>query len=182
MKKTINLITLLFFCITPNLCAQCCEKVYALEDTMISQLTQMYWEEIVDERCKWIDRGIYELTITDHGDGGKSYSYKYIYDDRFKSNLPNKWSYIGKDILLIYDGSAGCEVRDERNIENLLYHIGDRVFINPPKTQKYSESRLDQNHPYQITPYNSYALGNDSHNIIYQVDKRGKLVKKIRPS
>ena len=73
-----------------NVEAQCCEKVYALEDSMISQLTQMYWEEIVDEQCKWIDKGIYELTVTDHGEGGKSYSYKYIYDDRFKANPPNK--------------------------------------------------------------------------------------------
>ena len=89
---------------------------------------------------------------------------------------------MGKDILLIYDGGTGCEVRNEPNIENMLSHIGDRVYINPPKTQKYAESRLGRNQPYQITKYDSYALGNDSHNIIYQVDKQGKLVKKIRPS
>jgi hypothetical protein len=162
--------------------AQCCEKVYALEDSLIRKFTQLYWEEIVDERCKWVDKGIYVLTITDHGEGGKSYSYQYMYDDRFKANLPNKWSYIGKDILLIYDGTTGCEVRNEPNIENMLTHIGDRVYINPPKAQKYAEYRLGRNQPYQITKFNSEVVGNDSHNIIYLVDKQGRLVKTIRPA
>jgi hypothetical protein len=132
--------------------------------------------------CKGIDKGIYVLTITDHGDGGKSFSYEYLYDDRFKAKLPDKWSYMGKDILLIYDGTSGCEVPNEPNCENMLTHIGDRVYINPPKTQRYSEYRLDKNHPYVMRKFTSFIVGNGSHNIIYLLDKQGKLVKKIRPS
>ncbi|MBU1820689.1 MAG: hypothetical protein KKG00_04145 [Bacteroidetes bacterium] len=183
MKKPL-LLSLFALCILSSLSAraQCCEKVYALEDSLIQKFTQLYWEEIVDERCKWVDKGIYVLTITDHGDGGKSYSYKYLYDDRFKANLPNKWSYMGKDILLIYDGTTGCEVRNEPNIENMLTHIGDRVYINPPKSQQYTEYRLDKNYPYVMQKFESVSVGNASHNIIYLVDKQGRLVKKIRPA
>ena len=162
--------------------AQCCEKVYALEDSTLLNLTQMYIQDIAGERYTGLNKGIYELTVTDHGEGGKSYSYKYIYEDRFKKNLPDKWSYIGSDILLIYDGSAGCEERNERNIETMYFHIGDRVFINPPKTQKYGEYRLGPDTPYRIEEFDSQVVGNDSHNIIYLVDKRGKLVRKIRPA
>lgn len=130
-------------------------------------------------------KGIIMLTIYKDNEGRTCWSYKTRVDDRYQDNLPLKWTIVLTYVVLVYEGVEGSIfAKDKKTNANpeqakcLEEAIGDRVYKRPTE-KKRKTILVEKDGSWRINPDLTvvYSTGNDSFNVIYIVEKDGKVTK-----